>query len=227
MEDDLTIEFKIGDTVALIGGTGNLGPGLALRWAKAGYKVIIGSRTPEKAQTVVAELNQELGEEAIIGLENSQAVVQSKVCVLTVNQEAHQPALLGLKDALQGKLLIDATARLSFPKLTPPAPPAAAQLAQEILGEGVQIVAAFQNVSARAVRKHIDQPLESDALVCAEKLEDAEIAMTLAKAAGMRAYYVGGLDKAITVESLTSLLVAMNKHYKVHSGTLKLSGFPE
>jgi hypothetical protein len=219
--------LKLGDYVTVIGGTGNLGPGLALRWAKAGYKVIIGSRTAEKAQEIVDELNIELGEDLIQGMENQDAVAIADVCILTVNQQAHELALGSLKDELQGKLLIDATARLSFPDLTPPAPPAAAQLAQEILGDEVRVVGAFQNVAAAALRNNVDQAVNSDVLVCADNQDDAEIAMDLARAAGMRAFFVGGLEKSIVVEGLTSLLIAMNKRYKVHDGTLKLSGFPE
>lgn len=223
----MSIEIKQGDTIALIGGTGNLGPGLALRWAKAGYKVIIGSRTAEKAQGVVDELNAELGQDLVRGMENGAAVAEAQVCVLTVNQQAHEVALNSLKEGLQGKLVIDATARLSFPDLTPPAPPSAAIQAKAILGDGVRVLGAFQNVAAAALRKNTDEPVESDVLVCAEAQEDAEVAMTLARAAGMRAYFVGGLDKAIVVEGLTSLIIAMNKRYKVHDGTLRLSGFPE
>ena len=215
------------EAIALIGGTGNLGPGLALRWALAGYQVFIGSRTAEKAQGIADELNAEIGEPLITGLENAAAVSKAELCVLTVNQSAHEPALKGLKDALQGKLLVDATARLSFPDLTPPPPPSSARIAQDILGSEVKVVAAFQNVAATALRKNPTQPMESDALVCADDLAAAERVMALAAAAGMRAYFAGDLDKAIVVEGLTSLLVAMNKHYKAHAGTLKLSGFPD
>ncbi len=214
-------------SIALIGGTGNLGPGLALRWALAGYKVFIGSRTEEKAQKVVQELKSEYESIQIIGLENSAAVKESEISILTVNQSAHDLALEGLKEQLQGKILVDATARLSFPDLTPPPPPSSARSAQTILGENVRVVAAFQNVAATALRKNPTEPMNSDALICADNFESAELVMNLAEAAGMRAFFAGDLDKAIVVEGLTSLLVAMNKHYKVHDGTLRLSGFPE
>ncbi len=223
----MTIELKKGDSIALIGGTGNLGPGLALRWALAGYKVFIGSRTTEKAQAVAEELNAELESNKVTGLENSAAVAQADICVLTVNQSAHAQALEGLKEHLQGKILVDATARLSFPDLTPPPPPSSARAAQDLLGSQVKVVAAFQNVAATALRKNPTSPLESDALICADDPESAKLIMQLAKAAGLRAYFAGDLDKAITIEGLTSLLVAMNKHYKVHDGTLRVSGFPE
>lgn len=212
--------------IALIGGTGNLGPGLALRWAHAGHSVFIGSRTTEKAQTVAEQLNTELGSESIVGMDNASAVEQADICVLTVIQNAHEAALESLKDELQGKILVDATARMSFPDLTPPAPPSAARIAQDILGLGARVVAAFQNVPASALRKNLGKDLESDVIVCADDLEAATEIMTLAQSAGMQAYYAGDLDKAIVVEGLTSLMVAMNKHYKVHAGTLKIAGIP-
>ena len=213
-------------SIALIGGTGNLGPGLALRWAHAGYPVIIGSRTADKAEITAKELNEELGSELVFGLENAAAVQRADICALTVVQAAHAAALTGLREELQGKLLIDATARLDFPDLSPPPAPAAARLAQNILGEGVRVVAAFQNVPAKALRKNFKQPLDSDILVCADDIAAAETVIGLAEAAGLQAYYAGGLDSALTVEGITSLLVAMNRHYKSHAGTIKVAGIP-
>ena len=110
-------------TLAILGGTGNEGPGLAMRWAHAGYQVIIGSRKAEKAEATAAELNTKLGIDTITGMDNASAARAAEICVLTVNASAHDAALEGLRDALQGKILVDATARLSFPSLKPPAPP--------------------------------------------------------------------------------------------------------
>jgi NADPH-dependent F420 reductase len=214
-------------TIAVIGGTGQLGPGLALRWAHAGHAVLIGSRTAEKAEATAAELNAELGRQAIRGLANDEAVRQADVAVLTVDQEAHEAALNSVKDALQGKLLIDATARLSFPDLTPPAAPAAARRAQTLLGAGVRVAAAFQTVPAASLRKNFAQQLDSDVLVCADDMDAAQAAIQLAEDAGLNAYYAGKLDNAIVVEGLTSVLVSMNKHYKTRHGTIKVAGVPK
>ena len=107
-------------TLAILGGTGKEGPGLAMRWAKAGYPIIIGSRQTEKAQAVAAELNQKLNINSIRGLQNSAAARQAEICVLTVVFTAHQAALEGLKDALKGKILVDATARVDFRQPDPP-----------------------------------------------------------------------------------------------------------
>jgi len=212
--------------IAVLGGTGNEGPGLALRWANAGYKVIIGSRQKEKAETTAAELNHKLGIETISGMQNADAVRTADISVLTVVASAHQAALESLKDVLQGKILVDATARLSFPDLKPPAPPSAAEIAQQILGPGVRVVAAFQNVPAHALRL-LDQPVPSDVLVCADDLEAAEQVIQLAKGGNMGAYYAGKLANAITVEGLTSLLIVMNKHHKVKTASIGITGIGE
>ena len=125
-------------TIAILGGTGHEGTGLALRWATNGYDVIIGSRKEEKALKVTAELNEILGEELIRGMENGPAAREADINVLTVVATAHQAAVTGLKDDLQGKILVDATARIQFPNPKPPEPPSAARIAQDILGEDVQ-----------------------------------------------------------------------------------------
>lgn len=212
--------------IAILGGTGQLGPGLALRWAHFGHEVIIGSRQAEKAQATAAELNAELGKDSIAGMENAEAAKQAEICVLTVVQDAHQPALESVKVALQGKILIDTTARLNFPALTPPTAPAAAQIAQELLGPPVRVVAAFQTVPAASLRKNFKEHLDSDVLVCTDDTATAEQVMALARDAGLQAYFAGTLDKAIVVEGITSILVSMNKYYKTRHGTLKVAGVP-
>ncbi|MEW5871152.1 MAG: NADPH-dependent F420 reductase [Chloroflexota bacterium] len=213
--------------IAILGGTGKEGPGLALRWGRAGYPILIGSRQLEKAQATAAELNEKLGLHgpgAVQGLENAEAARQAEICVLTVVQSAHQAALEGLRQALQGKILVDATARVDFRDPRPPEPPAAARTAQEILGPGVRVVAAFQNVPAHALKKNLDQSLDTDVLVCADDLEAAQAVMQLAQAAGMRAYYAGGLDNALVVEGLTSILISLNKHYGVKTASIGVTG---
>ncbi len=210
-------------TIAILGGTGNEGPGLAMRWAKAGYSIVIGSRQAEKAEATAAELNELLGIDTVRGMENGNAAQAAEVCVLTVVAKAHQAALEGLKDALQGKLVIDATARVKFPGAIPPAPPSAGRIAQDILGEGATVVAAFQNVPASALRKNLDQPVNSDVLVCADDVETAERVIALTEEAGMRGYYAGGLDNAVAVEGITALLININKHYGGH-GTVQIAG---
>jgi len=209
--------------VAVLGGTGNEGPGLAMRWANAGYTVIIGSRETEKAERIAGELREQLGLETITGMENRAAAQAAEICVLTIVAKAHRPAVESLKEVLQGKLVVDATARVKFPGAVPPEPPSAARIAQDILGNGATVVAAYQNVPASALRKALDQPVKSDVLVCGDDMEAVERVISLTEDGGMRAFYAGGLDNAVVVEGLTALLITMNKHYKGH-GTIQIAG---
>ncbi len=175
-------------TIAILGGTGKEGPGLALRWASAGYTIIIGSRQLDRAQATAAELNAELNMDIVQSMENGPAARRADICVLTVVQAAHQAALESLKDDLQGKILVDATARVDFRDPRPPAPPSAARLAQNILGPGVRVVAAFQNAPAHSLKKNLGGSLDTDVLVCADDLPAADQVIELAQAGGMRAY---------------------------------------
>lgn len=213
-------------TIAILGGTGKEGPGLALRWAMAGYRIIIGSRQAEKAQVTAAELNTRLGLSSIQGMDNNQAARSADLCVLTVVQEAHQEMIEKLKDDLAGKILVDATARVDFRDPRPPAPPAAARLAQTKLGPDVRVVAAFQNVPANVLKKNLGQIIEVDVLVCADDPQSAQEVIALSEAAGMPAHYAGSLDNAIVVEGLTSILISLNKHYGGHAA-VRITGLGE
>jgi NADPH-dependent F420 reductase len=211
-------------TIAILGGTGKEGPGLAMRWASVGYTIIIGSRQLEKAQVTAAELNAALKLNTIQAMENGAAARQADICVLTVVQAAHQAALESLKADLQGKILVDATARVDFRDPRPPAPPSAARLAQNILGPGVRVVAAFQNAPAYSLKKNLGGSLNTDVLVCADDLSAADQVIQLAQAGGMRAWYAGGLDNAIVVEGLTSILISLNQHYGVKTASIGVTG---
>lgn len=213
-------------TIAILGGTGKEGPGLAMRWASAGYSVIIGSRQAEKAQATAAELRENLGLKHIDGMPNDDAARCADICVLTVMQSAHEAALRGLIDSLQGKILVDATARVDFRDPRPPVPPSAGRIAQDILGPGTRVVAAFQNVPSHALKK-LDEPLETDVLVCSDDLQAAEEVILLAQAGGMRAYYAGHLDNAIVVEGLASLLISINKRYGVKTASIGITGLDQ
>jgi 8-hydroxy-5-deazaflavin:NADPH oxidoreductase len=212
--------------VAILGGTGKEGSGLAMRWAQAGYRVIIGSRQAEKAQATALDLNNRLSIDTVSGMENAAAAHAADICVLTVLQSAHREILEGLKADLQGKILIDATARVDFRDPRPPTPPSAARMAQQMLGEGVTVVAAFQNVPAHALRA-IDKPLDTDVLVCADDPQAAQAVIELARAGGMRAYFAGNLDNAVVVEGLTALLISLNQGYRVKTASVRISGLPD
>jgi 8-hydroxy-5-deazaflavin:NADPH oxidoreductase len=211
-------------TIAILGGTGKEGPGLALRWAYAGYPIIIGSRQLEKAISVAVELNARVNKDTIQGMENGEAARAAQICVLTVAQSAHQAALESLKDSLKGKILVDATARVDFRDPRPPMPPAAARYAQQLLGHEVRVVAAFQNVPAHVLKKNLGQSLDTDVLVCSDDRDAAEEVCKLAEAAGMRAYLAGGLDNAVVVEGITSLLISLNKNYGIKTASIAVTG---
>jgi NADPH-dependent F420 reductase len=211
-------------TLAILGGTGQSGPALAARWAKAGYKVLIGSRQAEKAQSVAAELNAELGLESIQGMENFEAAQHADIAVLTVSYTAHDAAVLSVKDALQGKILVDTTARVDFRDPKPPDPPAAARSAQTILGDGVRVVAGFQTAPAYVLKKTPDQRADVDVLICADDEAAADEVIKLAEGAGLNGYFAGDLDNALVIEGLTAVIICMNKHYKSLRGSIRVVG---
>ena len=209
--------------VSILGGTGKEGPGLAMRWAMVGYQIVIGSRKLEKAEATAKELNKALGITTITGLQNSEAARRADISVLTVVQSAHRSALESLKDDLQGKVLVDATARVDFRNPIPPVQPSAAEIAQEILGPHVKVVAAFQNVPAHSLR-NTDERISSEVLVCADDLESAQQVIRLAEDGGMKAFYAGKLVNAVTVEGLTAILISINKHYNTRTASIQISG---
>ncbi|MBN1217615.1 MAG: NADPH-dependent F420 reductase [Anaerolineae bacterium] len=213
-------------TVAILGGTGHEGPGLALRWARSGYKVILGSRQAEKARSVANELNQKLGKNLIKGEANAIAAQAAEICVLTVPYKAQEATLSSLREVLQGKVLINVTVPLQPPHVThvnlPPGG-SASEEAQAMLGEGVRVVAAFQNVGAAHLANDKDT-IDCDVLVCGDDKDAKAEAITLAEAAGMRGFDAGPLKNAVAVEALTPVLIGLNIRYKVKAAGIKISG---
>jgi len=213
-------------TIAVLGGTGKEGKGLAYRWAKAGYRVLIGSRLSERAVTVASEIMQLLeGSSSVVGTTNLEAAQQSDIVVLTVPYAAHRLTLESVKDALKGKLLIDATVPLLPPKVTkvqmPPAG-SAAQEAKEIVGEDVQVVAAFQNISHELLLGEED--IECDVLVTGTSKDARHEALRLVEAAGLTGWDAGPVENSVVVEGLASVLIYINKQYgSTHAG-IKITG---
>jgi hypothetical protein len=209
--------------IAVLGGTGKEGTGLALRWARAGYFVIIGSRSVERADQAAYEINQQLGMDNTQGTDNASACREANIVVLTVPPEAQIHTLEGVKEHLSGKILVDATARVDAKDPKPPTGRSAAREAQDLLGPDVRVVAAFQNVPAHALKK-LDVELASDVMVCSDDPDARAQVVKLAEAAGMQAYEAGGLDNGIVVEGLTALIISMNKRYKSKVGGIRVSG---
>lgn len=210
-------------TVGILGGTGKEGSGLALRWARNGYALIIGSRSPERADQSAQELRAKVPGANVRGADNAETARASDIVVLTVPFEAQLPTLESVKTELQGKVLVDATARVDWRKPRPPEGKAAARLAQELLGPEVRVVAAFQNIPASALVRP-EQKLESDVLVCGDDPQARADVVRLAEGAGMDAYEAGGLDNGIVVEGLTALIISMNKRYKSNVCGVRVTG---
>jgi 8-hydroxy-5-deazaflavin:NADPH oxidoreductase len=213
-------------TIAILGGTGKEGKGLAYRWAKAGYKILIGSRSAEKGVHAASEVMEKLeGATSIVGMDNLEAAQQANIVVLTVPYAAHRATLEGVKDAVQGKLLIDVTVPLVPPKVTKvqmPPEGSAAQEAKAILGDDVQVVAAFQNIS----HEHLmtEQDIDCDVLVTGSSKAARTEALTLVEAAGMTGWDAGPIENSVVVEGLTSVLININKQYgSTHAG-IKITG---
>ncbi len=174
-------------TIAVLGGTGKEGKGLAYRWAKAGYRVLIGSRSSEKAVKAASEIMELLeGSSSVVGMTNPEAAGQADIVVLTVPYAGHRDMLEGVKNVLKGKLLVDTTVPLVPPKVSKvqmPAAGSAAQEAKEIVGDDVEVVAAFQNVS----HKHLlgEEYVECDVLVTGSSKKAREEVLTLVEATGL------------------------------------------
>jgi NADPH-dependent F420 reductase len=214
--------------IAVIGGSGAEGSGLALRWAKAGYRVLLGSRGLERATAKAAELNALLGENRVEGLINSQAAERAEIIVLTVPYAAQLPTLRELKPALAGKILIDVTVPLVPPRVSRvqlPEGDSAVVIAQRELGPQVRVVAAFQNVSAHHLMD-LEHAVDCDVLVCGDDKDAREAVVALAAAIGLRGLHAGPLANSAAAEALTSLLIFMNRHYKSPGSGIRITGLP-
>jgi len=212
-------------TIAVLGGTGKEGSGLAYRWAQAGYSLIIGSRTPDKAERVAGELNEALGDNLVRGLANDEAAQLCDIAVLTVPYSAHKATLEGLKPQLQGKILVDVTVPLVPPRVdrvTIPEGGSAAAEAQAVLGETVRVVSAFQNISHEHL--HGDHPIPCDVLVCGNDPDARAQVLQLVDAAGLQGWDAGPIENSIVSEGLTSVLIGINKQYKVKGAGIQITG---
>src|SRR5512138_1520046 len=213
-------------TIAVLGGTGKEGKGLAYRWAKAGYRVLIGSRSSEKAVTAAAEIIQlSDGSCSVVGTTNLDAAEQADIVVVTVPYPAHRETLESVKGAVKGKLLIDVTVPLVPPKVSKvqmPAAGSAAQEAREILGEEVEVVDAFQNISHELLLS--DEDIECDVLVTGTSKKARTEVLTLVAAAGLTGWDAGPIENSVVVEGLTSVLININKQYGSTYAGIKITG---
>jgi NADPH-dependent F420 reductase len=215
--------------IAVLGGTGKEGSGLALRWAAAGHDVTLGSREAEKAQRAAAELNATLGKESVRGMANREAAAQADVVVMTVPYAAHAATIESVKDVVQGKVFIDVTVPLdpqNVRRVKMPAGGSASVEAQQSLGEGVRVVAAFQNISAEHLQS-LDHEIECDVLVCGNDKDAKKLVIELAQAARIQAWDAGPIENAMVVEGMTSVLINLNIKHKVKAAGIRITGVPK
>jgi NADPH-dependent F420 reductase len=209
-------------TIAIVGGTGNLGSALALRLGAPGVKIIIGSRDAEKAKNAVATLKPSLRAGEIEGMTNREAVKGAEFVVIAVPYEGHAQMISDLKGQLGGKTVIDTVVPLNKGK--PFVPPAGSALleAQQILAGEAPVIGALHNISAVDLGD-VDAPL-GDVLVCGDNLEAKNKVMAVIERIGARAFDGGPATNAYVIEGLTGVIISLNRKYKSKHGSIKITG---
>ena len=215
-------------TIAILGGTGDLGTGLAIRWSKAGHNIIIGSRTQEKAETAVADLAKISPDTPAQAMENSAAAAAGEIIVLTVPYAHQLSTLEGVKDSLAGKILIDVTVPLMPPKVGTvqlPEAGSAGKQAQDLLGDDVMVVTAFQNIAAHLLQEDVE--IASDVLVAGNKKVARDRVIELVVEAGMRGWHAGPIENSAAAEALTSILIQINRKHDISHSGIQIVGQPD
>lgn len=211
--------------IAIIGGTGKEGRGMGMRWARAGHAVYVGSRDAERARATAQELCTLAGK-PVQGGDNAWAIDQADLAVLSVPYAAHAETLQGLKPALRGKVLIDITVPLRPPnvrRVTLPSGTAAALEAQALLGPETRVVAALHHVSAVHL-SDLEHEIACDVLACSDDAEALATALALIADLGTRALDAGPLVNAVALESLTPVLLHLNRRYKSPGVGVRFTG---
>jgi NADPH-dependent F420 reductase len=211
-------------TIAVIGGTGNLGSGLARLWTRAGYRVVIGSRSKEKAEHLARELA--LGGGCVTGDENRGAARASDIVILSVPYATHDSIVQEIAPDVGGKLVVDATVPLVPPKVSVVQLPAVspAVVAQHEFGPGVRVVAAFHNVGAKKLQD--GEKADCDVLVFGDDPAARQTVIELAEIVATRGVDGGVLANCCAAEALTSVLIAINRRYKVPGAGIRITGLP-
>lgn len=212
--------------VAVLGGTGKEGTGLALRWARAGHHILIGSRDAERAWARAQELARMVPGGAFDGLTNEAASRAGDLVVVAVPHGGHRALLASLRGALAGKVVLDTVVPLDFggPRLyAPPPEGSAAEEAQAVLGTKARVVAGLHALAAHELAS-LDHPLDADVLVCGDDAEAKAAAAGLIESLGVRCLDAGPLSMAAVLEGLTALMVRLNRRYKSKSAALRITG---
>ena len=214
--------------IAIIGGTGKEGTALAARFAKAGIRVLIGSRDAAKAQNAANELNRRIGKTNVEGYSNREAAEKADVVLLSVPYNGMQPILEDIRDAMRNKIAINIASSLDPERKSRAKIPVAGSITAEVqqfFGEGVKVVAAFQNVSPERLEA-VDEKIDTDVLVCGGDKESRGVVIDLIRRIGIDAFDAGVLANAVAVEALTAALIAVNIKYKVKGAGIRLTGVP-
>ena len=212
--------------IAIIGGSGALGAGLAKRWARVGHDIIIGSRVADRAAAAAERLNGEAATTTITGHGNLEAAAAGEIVVLTVPYANQMPTLELVAPALDGKILVDVTVPLVPPKVRTVQIPdggSCAKASQDRLGDAVRVVSAFQNVAADHIND-IEHPIDCDVLVCGNDPAARETVVQLATEAGMKAWHAGVIANSIVAEALTSTLIFINARYRIDGAGIRITG---
>lgn len=215
--------------IAILGGTGDAGFGLAFRWAAANHEIIIGSRSAEKGFSAAADLQEKLPDAAISGMDNLTAAELGEIVILSVPYSAQASTLESVRGAMRGKILVTIVAPTGEKKARAhrlPSGLSAAEEAQQQLGADIPVVAAFQNIGAHLLLNP-DADLDCDVLVCGDKGADKEVVLQLCRDAGLRGVNCGALQNARAVEELTSVMIAINVIYKIKNSGIRITGVPE
>ena len=227
----------LGKTIAIIGGTGALGSALAFRWGQSGYKIILGSRNEDKAKLSASKLNNLLGKESAKGLSNRDAANAAEIIVLTVPFSNHNAIVDEIMEVAQGKIVVDTTVPLVPPivsRVQLPEGGSVARMTQEKLGENVRVVSAFQTIAAAELAKgtssgklscvNSHSGLENEVLVCGNNVEARSCVISLVEAAGLKGWHAGPIDNSVVGESLTPVLIFLNKRYKLNGSGIRIVG---
>jgi NADPH-dependent F420 reductase len=212
-------------TLAIVGGTGTLGSGLARRLAAAGYAVILGSRSADKAAEAARALPTAAGGPAPQGMSNAEAAKAADVVIITVPWETQAKILDEIAPHVTAKLVVDTTVPLVPPRVARvqlPPEHSAALTAQKRLGPGVRMVSAFHNVAGHKLQT--DEAIDCDVLIFGDDPGDREVVLGLAKAAGLRGVHAGPLANSVAAEALTSVLIGVNRNYKVDGAGIRITG---
>ena len=212
--------------IAVLGGTGAQGGALALRWANAGYPVVIGSRNAQKAADACEQIKRQVADADASHGDNLAAAGKGDIVVLCVPYASQRETVESVRGALDGKILIDATVPLMPPKVArvqlPEGGSAVAQI-QSLLGDSVKVVSAFQNVAAH-VLGDLASLVDCDVLVCGNDVESRETVIRLAADIGLRGIHAGPIANSAAAEALTSVLISINSRYKLPGAGIRITG---